>query len=838
MAWFKKPKTKKEQVEEQRRRRRGDTVVLSMRWFNLRLIWSVILFVVMALAVWLICFAGLSPVTQQLVASQRERVRVVASFPFSYPSDVQTQHAKRLASDLVGPSFKQPDRVLEDNMKQAVLELETSLIQYQQAAANLSPDEQTAAREKLAREFSAKHGFDLDPADVAAMAAVSDPQQLAQAFDLAMSTVHTLVNRGIYDPAQPGFQPVNAQGTMYTVDVAGRSSTAAVLPEDEALRQFHINLAPLTVEAPARAAIYNLLKQALAPNILFDKERTERAKTAAMDAVKPMTVLVREGQLLADPNAPDYNSDEQKELRDAYFSELRNEGDLNVETSHLALLRYLYTTLLLLAALIFIKCGLGTFERSPKIIALGAVLLLVNLALVRLVISLGSTGLFTSRPEYLAVLPWLAPTMLAPMIVTIMIGAAPAVLISLLISMLYAMMTGDTLEVFLLNFLASLVVVFFCRDARLRARLVRAGLLGGLAAAACAAYLGVLNSSALTVSDVSRQMFVAAFTGIMTAVVAIGLLPVLENLFKITTDITLLELTDYNHPLLRKLQMSAPGSYHHSLMVANLAERAALEISANPLLCRACSLYHDIGKTVKPEYFAENNRDGYDPHLEVSPSMSALIIKSHVDEGLSLARQHKLPKVAQDVIAQHHGTTLIKFFYHKAAKQQRLLTQSPFGKQRATEAKSAALESVEKSDPTGVDESFYRYEGPKPNFKESAIIALADCVEAASRSLRKITPQSVEELIETIINDRIEDHQLDDSPITILELKRIKQSFTMTLLNMLHSRMQYPGQEESETPARSKSRDKNIVPMTPPANPSATPTQPSAANGSGSSASD
>jgi cyclic-di-AMP phosphodiesterase PgpH len=835
MAWFNKPKTKKEQIEEQRRRRRGDTVVLSMGWFNLRLIGNCILFVLMAVAVWLICFAGLSPVTQQLVASQRERVRVVAAFPFSYPSDVQTQHAKRLASDLVGPSFKQPDHTLEDNMKQAVLDLETALAQYQQDSTGMTPEAQTAAREKLAREFSAKHGFDLDPADVAALAATSDPKQLAQAFDMALTTVHTLVNRGIYDPAQPGFEPVTTQGAMYTMDIPGRSTTAPVLPEDEALRQFHINLAPLTVEAPARAAIYNLLKQALAPNILFDREHTERAKTAAMDAVKTTTVQVREGQVLADPNAPDYNSDEQKELRDAYFLKLKEQGgNQNVETSHLSMLRYLYTTLLLLAALIFIKCGLGPLERTPKIIALGAVLLLVNLALVRLVIAFGSTSLFTSRPEYLAVLPWLAPTMLAPMLVTIMIGTAPAVLTSLLISMLFAMMTGDTLEVFLLNFLASLVVVYFCRDARLRARLVRAGLLGGLAAAACAAYLGVLNAAALSPSDVSRQMFVAAFTGIMTAVVAIGLLPVCENLFKVTTDITLLELTDYNHPLLRKLQISAPGSYHHSLMVANLAERAASEISANPLMCRACSLYHDIGKIVKPEYFTENNRDGFDPHQEVSPSMSALIIKSHVDEGLSLAKQYKLPKVAQDVIAQHHGTTLIKFFYHKAAKQQRLLTHSPFGRQRAAEAKTVTPEISVQPNDTGVDESFYRYEGPKPNFKESAIIALADCVEAASRSLRKVTPQSVEELIETIINDRIEDHQLEDSPITLLELKRIKGSFTITLLNMLHSRMQYPGQEESEAPTRNKGKDRNIVPMTPPAAPPASPTKPTAANGSAS----
>ena len=322
--------------------------------------------------------------------------------------------------------------------------------------------------------------------------------------------------------------------------------------------------------------------------------------------------------------------------------------------------------------------------------ALGCVVLLVNLVLLRLITALGSSDLFAKNPEYLAVLPWIAPTMLAPILMTVMVGAAPATLTSLLISMLFAMMTGDTLEVFLLNFLTSLVVVYFCRDARLRARLINGGLLGGVSAAACAAYLSLLNPSALTSADVGRQMFIAAFTGIMTAVLAIGLLPLCENFFKITTDITLLELTDFNHPLLRKLQLSAPGSYHHSLMVANLAERAAVEAGANPLLCRACALYHDIGKTVKPEYFSENQRDNFNPHEEVSPSMSALIIKSHVDEGLSLAKQYKLPQVVKDVIVQHHGTTLIKFFYHKAAKQQRLLTQSPFGRQRGVDPRAAA----------------------------------------------------------------------------------------------------------------------------------------------------
>ncbi|HTB62395.1 MAG TPA: HDIG domain-containing protein [Opitutales bacterium] len=835
MAWFAKPKTKKEQIEEQRRRRRGETVALSVHWLNFRLIFGAVLFILMALAVWFICFAGLSPVTQQLVSSQRERVRIAAASPFYYKSDVLTQQARQNASELVGPSFKQPDLAAEDHMKQAVLELESALDQYAKDTAKLSPDDQKVAREKLAREFSAKNDLDLDPADVASLAAMADAKDRNQAFEVALTNIHSLLARGIYDPSKPGFQPVAAQGGMLTFDVAGRASTAPILAQDEALRQFRINLATLDMAASAKTAIFNLLKQSITPNIVFDQERTERTKTAAMDAVKPVVVFVRKDQIVADPNAPDYDTGVQQELRQKYFDWLGTEPSAGVEASHQPLLRYLYTTLLLLAALIFIKCGLGQFERTPKAIALGCTLLLVNLVIIRLVIGIGSTGIFADHTDYLAVLPWIAPTMLAPMLATVMIGAAPAVLIALLVSMLFAMMTGDTLEVFLLNFLASLVVVYFSRDVRLRGKLVNAGLLGGLAAALCAAYLRVLNPSALTSADVGRQMFVAAFIGLMTAVAAIGLLPVFENLFKITTDITLLELTDFNHPLLRRLQMTAPGSYHHSLMVANLAERAAAEAGANPLLCRACSLYHDIGKTVKPEYFTENQRDGFNPHEEVTPSMSALIIKSHVTEGISLAKQYKLPRVVQDVIVQHHGTTLIKFFYHKASKQQRLLTQSPFGRKRA-EVRAATNETATVPEDAGVDESSYRYDGPKPNFKESAIIALADCVEAASRSLRKVTPQSVEELIESIINDRIEDHQLDDSPITILELKKIKESFTFTTLNMLHSRLSYPEAEEKDASAKNMTRDPNIVAMPPPTPPPASGKS-AEANGSANSAS-
>jgi putative nucleotidyltransferase with HDIG domain len=276
-------------------------------------------------------------------------------------------------------------------------------------------------------------------------------------------------------------------------------------------------------------------------------------------------------------------------------------------------------------------------------------------------------------------------------------------------------------------------------------------------------------------------------TGMLTGVVVVGLLPLLESLFKRTTDITMLELTDYNHPLLRRMQMEAPGTYHHSLVVAQLAENAADAIGASSLRARVCALFHDIGKMVKPEYFTENQREDVNPHDFNNPSLSALIIKSHVKEGVDLALQHHLPRVVLNVIRQHHGTSLIRYFFYQAVGATKSSSDSrpPYDLGKST----PPLPGLE---PVPVSEATYRYDGPRPQFKESAIILLADSCEAASRSLKKVSPQSLGELIDKVVGDHIADGQLDESPLTFAEITKIKSSFNFTLLNMLHSRISYP----------------------------------------------
>jgi putative nucleotidyltransferase with HDIG domain len=273
------------------------------------------------------------------------------------------------------------------------------------------------------------------------------------------------------------------------------------------------------------------------------------------------------------------------------------------------------------------------------------------------------------------------------------------------------------------------------------------------------------------------------------------------------------------------MQMEAPGTYHHSLVVAQLAENAANAIGANPLLARVCALFHDIGKTNKPEYFTENQRDRTNPHDENNPSLSALIIKSHVKDGVDLAIKHKLPRAVIDVIQQHHGTSLIRFFYQRARGEKRYqaggsnwpmpagnsrppvsatrppvsTTRPPVSATRPPVSATRPPLSTQNApglEPVPVSEMTYRYDGPKPRFKESASILLADGVEAASRSMRKVTPQHLGELIDQIFKDRFEDGQLDEAPLTFEDLSKIKASFTLTLLNMLHARVAYPPQPE------------------------------------------
>jgi putative nucleotidyltransferase with HDIG domain len=332
---------------------------------------------------------------------------------------------------------------------------------------------------------------------------------------------------------------------------------------------------------------------------------------------------------------------------------------------------------------------------------------------------------------------------------------------------------------------------------RRRSRLVRAGVYVGLATWILAAAFGqigpvIWESPAQTDWAMIGWQSLAAFaTGLATSIIVSGLLPVLEHLFKITTDISWLEMSDLNHPLLKRLSLEAPGTYHHSLAVANLAEAAAEAVGANPTICRVASYFHDIGKLVKPHYFTENMGQGENPHDELTPTMSALIIIAHVKEGVDLALKHKLNSEIINVIRQHHGTSTVSYFLQRALQQQE---DARLG---------GKIMNLRADDIPEVSEESFRYPGPRPRTKEAALVSLADAIESASRSLERPTPQRIEDLVRSIIKSRLDECQLEEAPLTLSEIWRAAESFRFTLCNMLHARIAYPKREApAENPAR------------------------------------
>ena len=429
-----------------------------------------------------------------------------------------------------------------------------------------------------------------------------------------------------------------------------------------------------------------------------------------------------------------------------------------------------------------------TFQRNSRIGLVFGVTLF-HLAIAKLVMVL-SVGAESAVPREFGAL--LIPFALAPMVLSILLGKHHGIYGAIFVSLWTAVLfRGLELELVLLvmSLVVGFVAVFMTIQVRRRSRLVRAGLYVGVATWVLALSFGVIPISWLQIGGMDWALFIkqsitAILSGVISSMVVGGALPVLEGVFQITTDMSWLEIADRNHPLLSRLSLEAPGTWHHSDVVADLAEVAANRIGANGTMCRACAYFHDIGKLVKPNYFSENIIGEENPHDDLAPTMSALIIIAHVKEGVDLALKYGLNPRIVDVIQQHHGTSLVAYFYKRALQQQ----------QDAREG--GKIMNIREEDIPEVREESFRYSGPKPQFKESGIISLADAVESASRSLEKPTPQKIEQLVNDIINKRIAEGQLDECDLTLRELRQIAETFRFSLQNMLHTRIKYPKDEE------------------------------------------
>jgi len=334
-------------------------------------------------------------------------------------------------------------------------------------------------------------------------------------------------------------------------------------------------------------------------------------------------------------------------------------------------------------------------------------------------------------------------------------------------AVLVSLMIGGEVSVAVYALLAGIAAAFASQRLKERNVLARVGVLVAGVNAAAVAGLSLFSGRVPEGQVLAAQVLAGAVGGILAAALASFLLPVLESLTGTVTDIRLLELSNPNLPLLKRLSVEAPGTFQHSLAMANLAEAAAEAVGANPLLARVCCYYHDIGKMAKPEYFVENQR-GENPHDHLTPWMSALVVSNHVKAGLEMARQYKLPEPVRDAISTHHGNKLIRYFYSRAKEQ-------------------------ESADRGEVSDTDFRYPGPRPKTKEMGIIHLADAVEAASRTLQEPTPGKIQGMIDQIVKNALDDGQFDDCDLTLKDIEKVSAAFFWVLTNAFHHRIDYPG---------------------------------------------
>lgn len=381
-----------------------------------------------------------------------------------------------------------------------------------------------------------------------------------------------------------------------------------------------------------------------------------------------------------------------------------------------------------------------------------------RMAIIALIVCL-SAG-FTAGINIIS--PYLVPFALLSMLMSVIFDHDLAFAVSISAFIITGLITNFNFEYTMIYVLSSIGGAIFIKDVHQRSSLLVGGICAGALNGIMVFAVGLISTDGILQNLTNSG--ICLLGGMLAAILAIGILPVIESIFDIITPVKLLELSNPNQPLLKKLLYEAPGTYHHSILVANLSEAAAEEIGANALLARVGAYYHDIGKIKRPYFFKENQIINDNPHDKISPKLSTVIITSHVRDGIDMAKEYKLPEAIKDIIQQHHGDTLVKYFYVMAKKD--------------------GAEDVE--------DSSFRYDGPKPATREAAIIMLADSTEAAVRSLTNPTTEEINKMVDKIVKDKIDDKQMDNCPITMQDIVKIRKSFKLVLEGIFHNRIEYP----------------------------------------------
>jgi putative nucleotidyltransferase with HDIG domain len=515
-----------------------------------------------------------------------------------------------------------------------------------------------------------------------------------------------------------------------------------------------------------RVLATELVAPLLVPNATYSETLTESARNVAAEAVEPVAYTIRQGEVIVQAGL---------QVTELEMAKLEAFG-LTEPTFDLARVTgwFLLSALVVVLLLAWIwRYRQELWHRTRALTLLGLVLLVTALAY----------QLTAGR----SILPFFVPGAGASMLVAILLGAGPATMTTALLAILAGAVNGLSLELATYVFVGGMTGIIAVRRGDRVGIFLQAGF-----AIVVANMITVTIFSLLGTRDLTGliQLWGASLAaGVGSAIAAVGTFQVVGNLFGILTVFQLLELANPSQPLLRRLLLETPGTYHHSLMVGNLAERAAEAIGADPLLARVASYYHDVGKLANPGAFIENQAGGVNVHDELPPEMSAQVLRAHAADGIDIAYRAKLPKPLIAFIPQHHGTARMGYFYAKAREE----AAAPFGGLETGAGRAAA---------DRVDERRYRHSGPKPQTREAAILMLADGVEASVRSLASQDEPTIRAMVSRIIDERLEDGQFDECDLTLRDVERIREAFVAQLLGMYHQRIAYPHNKVVELEAR------------------------------------
>ena len=665
---------------------------------------------------------------------------IYAPYDFTLMGDIdtkKTEAARKKVSDSIPPIYVFDNKAHVDVLKKAA-----GII----SSVVLLKDTPKTDDERISKVREIAASYNISEVLVQGIMELKSPQDfLLQVRDIIMK----VMSMGIVSVSEQETLKANNINTITLLDA--RDDTERPVSTDKLLT---LEDAKIEAEAFSSAIIKDKREKSLAldfvnsvfnVNVIHDKEKTEFTKRLESEKILPIynMIEVKRNELILNKGERIGKGHIEK------LKGLEQNESASMKIGGISAITILVGFFTLLVSL-YIKFYEPDFAGGNK------ELMLLGLICILLI----------SAAKIIVVSPWpsnLIPVAAASMLIAILINSRVAIITTCLLSILVGMVSGNRLDIAGVSLAGGIIGIFAMRGVRRRSQLIAAGLCVGFANMSYLIGIGLMRG--LDFNTYIMESVFGLANGIMSSVIVTGTLPIFENAFKITTDISLLELSDLNHPLLKEMVIKAPGTYHHSLIVGNLAEAACEATGANALLARVGSYFHDIGKIEKASYFSENQIEGDYAHDRLSPTMSSLIITSHVKNGVELAQRYKLNREIIDIIKQHHGRGLVFYFFKRA---------------------------LETTTDEKVGEQSFRYSGPNPQTKEAACVLLADSVEAGTRALDDPTPSRIKGLVRKIINNKFIDGQLDECDLTLRDLEKIAEVFTHILTGIFHTRVEYP----------------------------------------------